>query len=319
MGLTGLSWALCQLFLTLLFATVAAPGLATSDRTPDWLSDELALHQQVLSEALEAHRGAERPLHEFSLDWGAHLREARSRIETAKEKDRGAAYFAYLDLGFGAYGADLDPGIVDAALETIAPDSSLWSLEPDLIEVAALQAGDRSLVAAYMPQVIAEHDDPRVRRVAATRANPARRMAPGKPVPSFSFESLTEPGTTYTDATLKGSVYVIDFWATWCAPCIAEMSGLHAAYADYESQNFEILSVSLDDTETVERFRRERWPMPWLHAVVPRGLESPALEPFELSGLPMPILVDETGGIVAIGPPLRGPRLHRTLARVIEE
>lgn len=127
---------------------------------------------------------------------------------------------------------------------------------------------------------------------------------------------------TYTNESMKGSVYLINTWATWCGPCIAKMDELHEAYEKYKDEGFDILSISLDEKRAdVKQFREKRWPMPWKHHFAGFSGEGRATisETFEVVGIPHPILVGENGQIIAAEDSLRGEKLSQTLERVFEE
>jgi thiol-disulfide isomerase/thioredoxin len=113
---------------------------------------------------------------------------------------------------------------------------------------------------------------------------------------------------------------LIDFWATWCGPCVAEMPNLHKVYAAYKPKGLEILSVSLDESrEIVRQFRAARFPMPWLHGMDAelKAFESKMASDFGVYGVPRAFLVDQRGTIVALGSDLQGQDLEAALARVL--
>jgi len=76
------------------------------------------------------------------------------------------------------------------------------------------------------------------------------------PVPEFTFERMN--GETITSADLKGKITVINFWATWCGPCVYEIPELVVLHDDWKNRDFEIIGVSMDDDfEIVRPFAEE--------------------------------------------------------------
>jgi thiol-disulfide isomerase/thioredoxin len=175
----------------------------------------------------------------------------------------------------------------------------------------------------YYVRLTVEHPETPFANWATDEFGPDRAIVAGKPIPDFAFPVLGRPDSTLTSAQLRGRVYLLDFWGTWCGPCIGEIEYLHRAYERFRKRGFEILSVALrDDSSAVQAFRRGRWPMPWLNALVEEGseLEREVLERFEVSGFPKPILVDEVGTIVATAQTgLRGTELEEVLSRLYKK
>lgn len=150
--------------------------------------------------------------------------------------------------------------------------------------------------------------------------DPTRVIQVGNPVPAFSVTLEDENGTVVTNETMKGQYYMIDFWATWCGPCVSEMPELHQVYKEFAGPNFEVLSLSFDSSfDKVVKFQEARFPMPWLHTFVDGGFRSDLSQSFEVSGIPKPILVNPEGIIVAVEGELRGEQLARTLTRILRD
>jgi cytochrome c biogenesis protein CcmG, thiol:disulfide interchange protein DsbE len=85
-----------------------------------------------------------------------------------------------------------------------------------------------------------------------TPVNPDADLT-GKPAPSFSLAGMD--GKPVTDQTLKGSIYVLDFWATWCPPCIASLPIVDAVHKDYKDKGVKFFAVNVqEDKATIDKF-----------------------------------------------------------------
>ena len=126
-----------------------------------------------------------------------------------------------------------------------------------------------------------------------------RRVQPGRPLPDFAYPSLADSTVAIAAADLRGSTVLLDFWGTWCSPCVAGLPRLTDLYERYRADGFEIVSVAINDTpESVGAFRAERFPMPWQHAVHPEGGTVEAGKDLEFSAVPAYILVDPDGVVL---------------------
>jgi thiol-disulfide isomerase/thioredoxin len=123
-----------------------------------------------------------------------------------------------------------------------------------------------------------------------------------EPAPQAAFQ--TRDGETVTLADFAGRVVLVNFWATWCAPCIEEMPTLDALEADLGSPAFEVLAVSEDmgGREVVEPFLRDKLSLETLAIYLdPKGELARA---FGLRGMPTTYLIDARGRVVGS---LEGP------------
>jgi thiol-disulfide isomerase/thioredoxin len=190
------------------------------------------------------------------------------------------------------------------------------------IGMAAKETGDTTRVRAIyedLTQNYADVDLPYVQFRIKNELDPDLAISIGKSLPDFEIALMDEPRVV-SKTTFLGRYYMLDFWATWCGPCIGEMGNLHKAYERFGGPDFEILSISFDENpEDVRQFRASKWKMPWLHAYLADNFQSEMAKTFEISGIPRPILVGPDGVILATGMALRGDRLEETLARFVEK
>jgi thiol-disulfide isomerase/thioredoxin len=136
----------------------------------------------------------------------------------------------------------------------------------------------------------------------------------GRLAPPFTLRTLDGRGTITRDA-LAGRVVLLDFWATWCAPCRAELPVIARALARHRTQGFDVVSVSFDrHPGLVERFMRTT-PMPWRHAWA--TLLDDAAVAFAITQVPRAVLLGRDGTVLAMDEELRGDALEATLARVL--
>jgi thiol-disulfide isomerase/thioredoxin len=145
------------------------------------------------------------------------------------------------------------------------------------------------------------------------------KTLPGKPAPAFRIASLENPAVEYSLETFKGKTVLLEFWATWCPYCVADLPHVAKAWERFKHANFEILSFSLDKkAEDIAPFRKAKQPMPWKHAFLPGMKAHPIAEAYGAAGIPKYVLVGPDGTILASDGDLRGEKLEGTLAKFLE-
>ncbi len=144
-------------------------------------------------------------------------------------------------------------------------------------------------------------------------------MRAGATFPTFRMAAIGG-GAELTNAVFAQSRYtLVDFWGTWCAPCVWEMPVLHKAYERFSAKGFNIVSLSNDPSlGAVQKFRAEKWKMPWVNGWMgPQDRSEPALTALGVMMFPLAVLVDSTGPIVTVSDGLRGDALERTLEKLL--
>jgi thiol-disulfide isomerase/thioredoxin len=154
-------------------------------------------------------------------------------------------------------------------------------------------------------------------KITAMGPHPSTVLTIGMKFPKFAFTSVDDPMMKYTNADIKGKYTLLDFWATWCAPCVAQVKFIQNAYEKFHDENFQILSIALGDTPArVKYFRSAHWSMPWLNGIA-RENEVPAVSLAYDARTPRPILIAPDGKILAMDEPLSGEMLEKTLSKYL--
>ena len=148
------------------------------------------------------------------------------------------------------------------------------------------------------PRVYGDDGEPEARPMAEVEASLVHRInhtTVGGTLPEVAAQNLD--GTEDTLAAYAGKVVLIDFWATWCGPCVAALPDLRDLVDKLPPQRFALLSVSVDEElETVTAFQKDE-PMPWVNWHV--GEKSALAELWDVRAFPTYVLVDGEGVILA--------------------
>ncbi len=164
--------------------------------------------------------------------------------------------------------------------------------------------------AAYgsFGEVLSQNLDKKIRDYGEILKNGAVRRAKlltGEPV---KVAGKTVNGKPFDIAAYKGKVIIVDFWATWCGPCLAELPNLKRIYEKYHSRGLEIVGVDLDnDGDALAKFLKDN-DLPWtiLHNSEKKaedekpGFTDPNAEQYGITGIPTIILIDRKGKVISL-------------------
>ncbi|MGD1947072.1 MAG: TlpA family protein disulfide reductase [Croceivirga sp.] len=146
-----------------------------------------------------------------------------------------------------------------------------------------------------------------------------REVVVGRTIPNFSFQDMDNPQNQFTNSHLMGKVVLLDFWATWCKPCIKEIPNIQNLYEKYKDKDFEVLSISLDTSaELVKSFRTNRYPLNWKNTILTEAFKDIQAQNMEVSALPKVILIDKEGTIIAVDQEAKGKALEIILEKTLK-
>ncbi len=203
----------------------------------------------------------------------------------------------------------------EIALSDDDPLASFFAIEMGgLGGTAALERLDQLEAVVKLPAAASAF---RTRTQTGMRlAETARMVKAGDKVEGFSALGLD--GETYglLDSLADNEVVLIEFWASWCGPCRAEVPNLKMAVEQFGERGFAIFAFSLDeDREDWEEASLED-AITWINTGDLKGYDSPIPAQFGVLGIPMNLLVDADG--VIVGKYVRGDQLHAKLSELLD-
>ncbi len=171
-------------------------------------------------------------------------------------------------------------------------------LEVPLSEVAQILLGrDIETASAdlnYNQWVLRKAENPLViEQATGTQVERQASGLAGKPAPDFQLDLL--PGGTYRLSESRGKVIVLDFWASWCGPCMLSMPSLQLAMAEFNADRVQLVSVNIE--EQPERIQQALQRLKWVQPVV-LDRDGAVSRRFQIDALPQLVIIDARGVVV---------------------
>jgi thiol-disulfide isomerase/thioredoxin len=134
--------------------------------------------------------------------------------------------------------------------------------------------------------------------------------AVGQPAPDISAKEWINLKAPPTLTSLRGKVVLLEFWATWCGPCVQGIPHLNELHRKYAGKNIQLLTFVEEGHQTMDKFLK-RNPVEY-----PIGLESTTLEDYGISGIPHAFVVNQAGEIIWHGQPA-GPEMEKAISNAL--
>ena len=178
--------------------------------------------------------------------------------------------------------------------------------------VSAVEAQQPARLAALVERM-ATSPNAAVRAFAAQRRRVLQAMT--RPL-DFKFTALD--GRAVDTAKWRGKVVLVDFWATWCGPCVQAMPHLKALYAKYHDRGLEIVNISVDNANARAALEKlvAGLELPWPQFFDGKASQTEYAVRYGVQPIPHVLLAGPDGTIVAVNPP--GERLEAEIIRLLK-
>ena len=255
------------------------------------------------------------------VDVAAGLKDVDAILAAPDATPSAKSEAAYLRVQFLGQDADSDKPETLKPLEKAAsgflsdyPDSKrapeIASMEMQLIKMGA--AGD----ATAALKKLAESKNEKVAEMAKREMEKTEKMASLKTKP-LDLKFAATDGKDFDIAKLRGKVVLVDFWASWCGPCMAEAPNVVATYKKLHDKGFEIVGISLDQEKDAMEGALKKQGMTWTQYFDGQGWQNKISTSFGIESIPAAWLLDKKGMLRETD--LRGDDLAKGVEKLLAE
>ena len=169
----------------------------------------------------------------------------------------------------------------------------------DYFDPASQLAAIQALVDKFDESFVESNLNPRIERLerSVMLVNNDAALVPGQKVPEFVLANYDGDDKSLYELLGDKDMVLIDFWASWCGPCIADFPELKKLYTAYTDEAFEIVGVSIDSTEEAWKEGVDEHELPWINLGELKGWEGPIATMYGVNAIPKGFLVDSQGCI----------------------
>jgi thiol-disulfide isomerase/thioredoxin len=133
----------------------------------------------------------------------------------------------------------------------------------------------------------------------------------------FALSGKDMKGKAVSLANYKGKVVLLDFWATWCGPCVSEMPSVLSNYKKYHGKGFEIIGISLDQDKAALTSFVKKHQMAWPQLFDGKAWQTPNAVRYGVKAIPFTLLIGKDGKIAAVNP--RGEKLDPAIKSALAQ
>jgi len=189
----------------------------------------------------------------------------------------------------------------------------------DLEDMDEINSFRKAFFDAVVP-ILEKAKDPELQEYAKKLRGIERRI--GSVGKEFDFECILMSGTQINVKDLRGKIVLVNFWATWCGPCIKEFPNMKTQYEKYKDKGYEMIALSIDaNIDDIFEFQKKN-DYPWLVGSDVKSMDAGLVDYhayYGIQGVPTTFLLDRDGKVIFRMVGSDDERLNRELEKVFGE